>query len=717
MKNLIQFIVFVALYSQTAYSQVAFEIKGQGLEPEKVREFWTLSIGVLDELPKTLKESLPQSINLEIKDLKSVGKDITVMDCSFKKDQDYYSQYDNKSKSIIFDSSLFESALNKKDNQDCSGKEFAKRSLVYSLIQASIFHNAKEYKKIDKCYREYINRFRSGKLSLNATKELISPSCQGKVFKENSHLAFSKEYFQKAFIPRNFTEWNSNESIIKDFSTELSRFILGPDYACRRPSLNSLFSKTYKVEHKECNKNYQVLLDMFPFEKRNLNPKLLKSVEIVNVKAGSSLKDRSKLYIKMNLCESESSCYGRYHNIWIGFRESVEDLLLSVEGRAGFYARAFVADDLVISSELNTIQLKEFETHELKLNKEEKVDFATRVLEMVWNKRSYFQFLSHNNLLEINDVISSVFKDLKSKDYYSSNYEFIQNLKDQNFITKSKISKAKRNEIEKNYDYLKSMMFKVKENVPPNLEDFLAMKLENQLSLYQLWVQDTRILASNAEYSLLIRKRDQLRFIQAYSGLMNHSMKYKFLKRRDDLTDFLLQNTVDSKLLPKEFFFKKDKAKFGIPYQSEMIGLSDYLSLRDKNQESIELVIGKLANDEIEGNQSLKKQIRPLYDSGMDLISTQKYLKDKFEPEATNSYYLFTKALVSYMKKELASEYRKNFKTLEIAMVDSKKLKRFKKKLKLDTFHEKELSDNKFRYFIKEHLEANRDMKVLEDRF
>ncbi len=715
---------------------MSLAIKGAGLNPEDIRSFNQIVHEFKDYIPSEVLKGLPQDLSFEIREITNLKKDIRELNCNdtgkiatnipFK-----YSSYNKITNKVIFDRSLFQEMVSKSDKRisNCisiSTSEFAKRSFIYELSKAY----AENQKPVTSagCWKSFINRFNTGKLTVDGTLSILPPGCSKKVF-SNENIFSSKEFFQLTYIPRSTKVFELNSDRVEYFSRELSAYLTQKSYFCERPSLSSLmkdFLGEAKAEIKRlnCKDTNTFYLGQFPFEERTIDKDFVESVDLVHVKARNILKGNDKLYLKFNICKEslktrkEKKCeVNRFHSYWLGFKEQVEDLLISLK-RKGYYARAFAVDDIVMRRELSETLYKDYTIHKLALNRNEINRLAGLMKELIWNNRSQYSFVSPSNLLEFQDILTYAVESLILKDkYFSSITSFVDMLKANKRITKSIPFESSFDEFKYRYEKVRSSLLKSGVTVSKNPLEFLELTFDQQLNMYHDWIQSTRDFASNEGLNVVKRRLEQKQFIQSFTFILDRSMKFKFLQRREELTNFLNKVSVSNIEIDDKFKFYINQSEKRVPFYKDLISFTDYLSKRDENQRDIETLIFDWSQDE----KMVKRfpEVKPLFNSGIDLIETQKLLKEKFEVEVAQSVYLYRKSLESYMNDELNKIYRKDYSEVEKAAINAKQLKKIKKELKLHELGDEQVSDMGFRLFVQNFIKKQdaKDPWTLEDQF
>lgn len=695
-------------------SGVTFSISGKGLNPEEVREFNRYSIELIKFLPASVKAGLPQDIKFKIVDLKSVKKDVKHLSCSdtgkISANIPFtYSHYSKVQNSIEFDRTLFTALIQKSDDKlsDCleiSVGEFAKRSFYYELSRAYSYNQPLNTK--NSCWKRFINRYKTGKLTIDGTLSVVGTECKKRIF-NNENIITSKDFFQLTYNPRSTRALEIDSDRVKYFAREFSAYISQTNYNCERPSISSLMydylgaaeKSIKKVSCKDTNTFY---LGMFPYDQRTIDKDFVHSIDLAYVKPRSFFKDKGKLYLKFNICKEalkRNKCkVDRFSSYWLGFKEEVEDLLISLN-RKGYYARAFGMDDIVARRELSESLFKDYEIYKLALNRNEKDRIVKMMKELLWNSRSQYTYVSQSNLLEIQDIFSYGVESLiTDQKYYSSVPSFIEMLKKNNRIKSSIPFESSIDELKYRYKVVLNALLKKNITINDDPITFLNMNHRDQLNMYHDWIQSTRDFASTQGLGVVKRRLEQKRFIQSFTFILDRSLKYKFLERRKELTLFLNKLSKSDIELDKKFKYYINQSNNRIPFYGDLISLTDYLSKRDKNQTHMETLIFDWSKDP-EFKQKYP-EVQPLMLSGIDLIETQNLLSEKLEEEVAQAVFLYRKSLDTYLEENISKIYRKDYSEIEKAAINSKDLKALRKKLKLDSLGKNEISDLGLRRFV-----------------
>lgn len=711
----------------------SFQIRGVGLDPEKVRTFNQILLETKSNLPNEIMKKIPKEVTVFIKTIPGVKKDIKDILCSDstnkKSEIPYsYTKLNKRTNTIVIDRSLFQEIISTKEEKlsNCittTTKEFGLKSIVYEISRLFFNEVRKESKISTNCWEGFINRFSTGKLTMKGTKSLVGSGCRDKIFNDLS-LPFSEDFFQLTFIPRSIKNFDVGIQRELIFANETANYLTQNDYLCERPSLGKLYRDFYGESNfykksLNCKDTNTFYLGQFPFDQRTLDKNYIKSLDLIHVKPENILSGKGKLYLKVNICKEKlkkNDCVeNRYESYWLGFKEEVEELLISLN-RKGYYARAFGVDDIIARRELSENLFQDYDLIRLNMNRDEIDKTIDLMKELIWNSKSQYSFITPSNLLEFQDIFTYGMEGLVFKDkYFSSIPSFVEMLKKNNRVRTIIPFESSLKQLKVRYDFIRNKLVKSGKNIslPSDPIDFLEMRIGDQLDAYHDWVQSTRDFATEDLLKSVVRRKEQKDFVQNFVFLADKAMKYKFLKRRKDLTGFLNKLSKSDEKLDQKFKYYINQGDRRIPFYDDLISLSDYLSKRDENQERVEMMIFNWNSD----SKLLKKypEIVSLKESGIDLIDTQKLLKDKFEEEIAQVVYLYKTSFDTYLKNRLEDIYKRNYQYVEQGILNDKELKKLRERINLKPLGQGVLSNRGLKLLVENFLKSKRDVIQFED--
>ncbi len=218
------------------------------------------------------------------------------------------------------------------------------------------------------------------------------------------------------------------ESAQEGFAVNFERFVLDPEFSCRRPTIARLFASRFGWDpfpRRDCKINTVVPLSQERISDSvvrfvNLDPKRLYQVHYLFASKGESAMSRwghsmyRLVYCAPSRAEPGPDCLKdvSYHVV-VSFRANVEgDVIDPIKGLGGDYpSQLYLLSMLEVMREYNTDELRDLISVPLKLTREETLEFLNRSLQLFWEYRGEYRFLSNNCATEALNLLKSVVAD------------------------------------------------------------------------------------------------------------------------------------------------------------------------------------------------------------------------------------------------------------------------------------------------------------------
>ncbi|OFZ20265.1 MAG: hypothetical protein A2X94_15440 [Bdellovibrionales bacterium GWB1_55_8] len=199
----------------------------------------------------------------------------------------------------------------------------------------------------------------------------------------------------------------------ENFAVNLEFFLLDPEYACRRPTLNryfqSIFGKT-QLQTTACERDSTVFLHSQNIgknllRKTDLNPDRIYQVHFLFASRGPALMSRwGHAMYRLVVCAPERTEVGPdclrdiQHHVVVSHRAAVDDLSISYwKGIFGKYpSQLFLYSLPEIVDEYTKLELRDMLSLPLKISDAEKQNFVNRVLEQYWGYSGRYLFFTNN---------------------------------------------------------------------------------------------------------------------------------------------------------------------------------------------------------------------------------------------------------------------------------------------------------------------------------
>jgi hypothetical protein len=219
------------------------------------------------------------------------------------------------------------------------------------------------------------------------------------------------------------------ENSEEGFAVNIERYAMDPEYACRRPALAHAFASLLSwnpYPSKPCEINSVVPLsqeevshDAVRFV--HLDPKRLYQVHYLFASRGKETMSRwGHAMYRLVFCAPERETPGpdclkdiSYHVV-VSFRANVQGYEISpLKGLNGDYpSRLYLLSLLEVMREYNSDELRDLISLPLNLSQDQAQEFLYRSLQMFWEYRGRYQFLSNNCATEALNLLKSVIDDI-----------------------------------------------------------------------------------------------------------------------------------------------------------------------------------------------------------------------------------------------------------------------------------------------------------------
>jgi hypothetical protein len=211
-------------------------------------------------------------------------------------------------------------------------------------------------------------------------------------------------------------------------TVNFERFLMDPEFGCRRPTLAHLFSTEWAWDPypaRSCQINSVVpisqeeISDAAPRFVR-LDPKRLYQVHYLFASKGKETMSKwGHAMYRLVFCSPTRKEVGpeclkdfSYHVV-VSFRANVQEPTInSLKGLTGEYpSQLYLLSLLEVMREYNTDELRDLISVPLKLTPEQTVEFLNRSLQLFWEYRGRYLFLSNNCATEALNLLKSVVPD------------------------------------------------------------------------------------------------------------------------------------------------------------------------------------------------------------------------------------------------------------------------------------------------------------------
>lgn len=215
------------------------------------------------------------------------------------------------------------------------------------------------------------------------------------------------------------------ENAQEGFAVNFERYAMDPEYDCRRPTMAHLLSSRLNwtpLRERKCQINTVVPLSQEEVNDAvvkfvNLDPKRLYQVHYLFASKGEEVMSRwGHAMFRLVFCSPARKEVGpdclkdiSYH-IVVSFRANVQDYTVDpVKGLNGDYpSQLYLLSMLEVMREYNTDELRDLVSLPLQLSQEQVVDFLDRSLQVFWEYRGRYQFISNNCATEALNLLKSI---------------------------------------------------------------------------------------------------------------------------------------------------------------------------------------------------------------------------------------------------------------------------------------------------------------------
>lgn len=203
------------------------------------------------------------------------------------------------------------------------------------------------------------------------------------------------------------------ESTRSSLAINLEKFLLDPQYQCRRPTMNDYFRNLFRYdpfERDSCEMNTIVTVfnqqsQRNPITYQNLDPSRLYQVQYLFASKGERMASRwGHSLFKLVFCaphreEVGPDClYDRAYHIVLNFRANVEDLEINyMDGLLGNYDSIMLIQPLgEVVDEYNKGEFRDLISLPMNLTQREMHRFVYAALEIYWAYKGRYYFISNN---------------------------------------------------------------------------------------------------------------------------------------------------------------------------------------------------------------------------------------------------------------------------------------------------------------------------------
>ena len=291
-----------------------------------------------------------------------------------------------------------------------------------------IFDNDAETKEFIKCRQA---RMETDPRNRNP-RIIVSPSCYNLInrrssvsdrmpflFLSNWKTAYDQKNFKIDRSPDPYEYTNSKEA----FAVNMEFFLLDPQFQCRRPALNEFLEGYFgtKPFAKNCTTPTLIGYDTRP-EELNLDPARIWQVQYLFAEPGTDMSSHwGHSMIRLIMCAPTRKTVGPecmedtpFHVI-LSFRANVEDLNIdSWKGITGQYpSEMFIMSLSEVLEEYTLNELRSMKSYPVRMSDAEKNRFVLHALEVYWEYRGKYFFITQNCAHESFDLLKAAIWDEK----------------------------------------------------------------------------------------------------------------------------------------------------------------------------------------------------------------------------------------------------------------------------------------------------------------
>lgn len=204
-------------------------------------------------------------------------------------------------------------------------------------------------------------------------------------------------------------------------AVNLEYFLLDPEYACRRPSLQRYFQQHFAWQppnRKTCSEDYPLINAGQDFGRQpllRLNPQRVYEVDYLVAEANQEWASRwGHSMLRLVICAPDRplgpACrLDLSHHLVLSFRAFVNDVQLSSwDGLVGEYpSRLFILPLDQVIEEYTRMELRSLASVPLKLSRTEIHNLVQRSIELHWSYDGVYYFLSNNCAVETLNLLRS----------------------------------------------------------------------------------------------------------------------------------------------------------------------------------------------------------------------------------------------------------------------------------------------------------------------
>lgn len=218
------------------------------------------------------------------------------------------------------------------------------------------------------------------------------------------------------------------ESAQEGFAVNFERYAMDPEFGCRRPTVARFLANRFgwiPFAEPKCQVNTIVPLSQEEINDAvvrfvNLDPKRLYQVHYLFAGKGEEVMSRwGHAMFRLVFCSPSRKEVGpdclkdiSYHVV-VSFRANVQDYVIDpIKGLNGDYpSQLYLLSMLEVMREYNTDELRDLVSLPLNLSRDQVVDFLERSLQVFWEYRGKYQFISNNCATEALNLLKSIVPD------------------------------------------------------------------------------------------------------------------------------------------------------------------------------------------------------------------------------------------------------------------------------------------------------------------
>jgi hypothetical protein len=625
MKKSIILIISLFLFSASAYC-TNFQFRLTATSKADIVIAKELLSKVHKLLPKKIKKALSKKkLKIKFKSLNTNSMPTPKCSGELADEQFRYGQYNNLFQTITLDRQLLDAYKNGESiKYNCKHRNLKRKSIA--IVLHEVFHaydsaNFTKNSKFEGC--PDLSNISSNNNLNSKCKKLLKQYKRRKKVSDDAvfqGMVFWHGKKEKNFQGHRTTDPYENKNQEEYAAVNFEYFMLDEEYQCRRPSHYRYLSKELEFKpfaNKKCDSTNQVVINQDGSSLVNLDPSRIYQIHYLLASEGeATMSSFGHSMLRIIQCAPEhidpltgdivpATPYGpeclndyKYHVI-ASFRANVDDFMINnVKGMFGGYpSQLYMLPFSEVMNEYNKKEMRDLYSFPLNITSTQKTDLVSKMLELYWEYKGSYKFLSSNCATETYTLISSIFTDVKYHTLTTNTpYGVLDELTELGLISKNYVI----NDFEKleNHNVFRSNEFylvKAYGNLNLTKEDinrdtivkYIHSSADSRLEV--LLALEKRVKANMAKDLSRSEKRELNKTVASFLILENQALTtyfHEFLKRVSEIMINLAEkNEID---FDADAYISKFSSQaqdvlaqgYGIPNKSE---ITKNLSIEDEN--------------------------------------------------------------------------------------------------------------------------------------